>query len=81
MKLGQLCHLESRFVRMPYDDKRIAPSIFLQAHPEYRGGLAAIKMVMAFRAWAHARAAAEVYIGVASAFPFTAPGAFCPSWA
>eukprot|EP01031_Cornospumella_fuschlensis_P000577 gene577-728_t len=91
--LGQICHLESRFARLPYDAERvaqrfahmiehpasanffvaahdakgvlhglmigsideyffcrerIASSVFLLVHPEHRGGLAAIKMVLAF---------------------------------
>lgn len=121
VELGHLCHLESRFARLPYDaarvaqrltymiDKpltttffvaahhasgavhglmigsvdeyffcreRVASSIFLLVHPQHRGGLAAIKMVMAFRAWAHARAAAEVYIGVASGVQMQRTGRF-----
>jgi hypothetical protein len=56
--------------------ERVASSIFLLVHPEHRGGLAAIKMVLAFRAWAHARAAAEVYIGVASGVQMQRTGRF-----
>lgn len=121
VELGRLCHVESRFARLPYDGERvaqrfnhmiekplsttffvgarhstgeihglmigsideyffsrerIASSIFLLVHPDHRGGLAAIKMVMAFRAWAHARAAAEMYIGVASGVSMHRTGRF-----
>lgn len=121
VELGRLCHVESRFARLPYDGERvaqrfahmietplsttffvaardasgqlhglmigsideyffcrerIASSVFLLVHPEHRGGLAAIKMVMTFRAWAHARAAAEVYIGVASGVTMQRTGRF-----
>lgn len=121
VELGRLCHVESRFARLPYDGQRvaqrfahmieiplsttffvaahdasgqlhglmigsideyffcrerIASSVFLLVHPERRGGLAAIKMVMAFRAWAHARAATEVYIGVASGVTMQRTGRF-----
>lgn len=121
VELGHVCHLESRFARLPYDaervtqrfthmiDKplsttffvaarhtsgqvhglmigsideyffcreRVASSIFLLVDPQHRGGLAAIKMVMAFRTWAHTRAAAEVYIGVASGVAMQRTGRF-----
>ena len=121
VELGHICHLESRFSRLPYDAERVsgrfkhmveqplsttffvaakhasgalhglmigsvdeyffcrervASSIFLLVDPQHRGGLAAIKMVMAFRAWAHARAAAEVYIGVASGVQMQRTGRF-----
>lgn len=121
VELGHLCHLESRFSRLPYDSERVAKrfklmidqplsttffvaarhssgqmhglmigsvdeyffcrervasSIFLLVHPDYRGGLAAIKMVMAFRAWAYTRAAAELYIGVASGVQMQRTGRF-----
>lgn len=121
VELGRLCHVESRFARLPYDGQRvaqrftrmietplsttffvaahdasgqlhglmigsideyffcrerIASSVFLLVHPERRGGLAAIKMVMAFRAWAHTRAATEVYIGVASGVTMQRTGRF-----
>ena len=121
VELGRICHLESRFARLPYDcervaqrfthmiehpltttffvsardatgelhglmigsideyffcRERIASSLFLLVHPEHRGGLAAIKMVMAFRAWAQSRAAAEVYIGVASGVSMQRTGRF-----
>jgi hypothetical protein len=121
VELGHVCHLESRFSRLPYDAERVAQrfkhmiekplsttffvaarhasgqvhglmigsideyffcrervasSIFLLVDPKYRGGLAAIKMVMAFRAWAQNRAAAEVYIGVASGVTMQRTGRF-----
>lgn len=121
VELGRLCHLESRFARLPYDGERvaqrfahmiehplsttffvaahdagghlhglmigsieeyffcrerIASSVFLLVHPAQRGGLAAIKMVIAFRAWAQARGAAEVYIGVASGVSMQRTGRF-----
>lgn len=121
VELGRICHIESRFGRLPYDSERvaqrftqmierpltttffvaahdasgelhglmigsveeyffcserIASSIFLLVRPEHRGGLAAIKMVMAFRAWAQSRAAAEVYIGVASGVNMQRTGRF-----
>ena len=56
--------------------ERVASSIFLLVDPQHRGGLAAIKMVMAFRAWAHTRTAAEVYIGVASGVQMQRTGRF-----
>lgn len=56
--------------------ERVASSVFLLVHPQHRGGLAAIKMVMAFRAWAQSRAAAEVYIGVASGVSMQRTGRF-----
>lgn len=121
VELGRLCHLESRFARLPYDcervhqrfaqmisrplsttffvkaqntngdihglmigsieeyffcSERIASSIFLLVHPAHRGGLAAAKMVLAFRAWAQARVAAEVYVGVASGVTMQRTGRF-----
>lgn len=121
VELGRLCHVESRFARLPYDGERvaqrfsqmieqplsttffvgarhasgqmhglmigsvdeyffsrerIASSIFLLVHPDHRGGLAAIKMVMAFRAWARSRVAAEMYIGVASGVSMQRTGRF-----
>ena len=56
--------------------ERVASSIFLLVDPRHRGGLAAIKMVMAFRAWAHARTATELYIGVASGVQMQRTGRF-----
>lgn len=121
VELGRLCHVESRFSRLCYEDERvaqrfahmvekplsttffvgarhssggmhglmigsideyffsherIASSIFLLVHPQHRGGLAAIKMVMAFRAWAHARTAAEMYVGIASGVAMQRTGRF-----
>lgn len=121
VELGRLCHMESRFARLPYDGERvterlaqmivqplsttffvkaqsadgamhglmigsideyffcrerIASSIFLLVHPAHRGGLAAAKMVLAFRAWAQARVAAEVYVGVASGVSMQRTGRF-----
>lgn len=121
VELGRLCHLESRFSRLPYDSERVtqrfsrmidqplsttffvgaqhrsgemqglmigsideyffsrervASSVFLLVHPDHRGGLAAIKMVMAFRAWARSRVASEMYIGVASGVSMQRTGRF-----
>lgn len=59
-----------------FSHERIASSIFLLVHPQHRGGLSAIKMVMAFRAWAHTRNAAEMYVGVASGVAMQRTGRF-----
>jgi hypothetical protein len=57
-------------------DHRVASSVFLLVHPSYRGSLAAVKMVMAFKAWAKLRHASEVYIGVASGVNMQRTGRF-----
>ncbi|MCZ8256979.1 MAG: hypothetical protein O9327_15100 [Polaromonas sp.] len=57
-------------------EERVASSIFFLVHPAHRGGLSASKMVLAFRAWAQARGAAEIYIGVASGVSIHRTGRF-----
>ena len=57
-------------------DQRVASSIFFLVHPLHRGGLSASKMVLAFRAWAQARGAAEMYVGVASGVAIQRTGRF-----
>ncbi|MEI8324707.1 MAG: GNAT family N-acetyltransferase [Betaproteobacteria bacterium] len=44
----------------------VATSVFLFVDPQERGGLAALKLILAFRSWAKNRQASEMYIGVAS---------------
>lgn len=46
-------------------DYTVATSVFLFVDPQQRGGLAALKLILAFRAWAKNRRASEMYIGVA----------------
>lgn len=46
-------------------DYTVATSVFLFVDPKARGGLAALKLILAFRAWAKNRGAKEMYIGVA----------------
>ena len=46
-------------------DYTVATSVFLFVDPKERGGLAALKLILAFRAWAKNRGAKEMYIGVA----------------
>ena len=46
-------------------DYTVASSVFLFVDPKERGGLAALKLILAFRAWAKNRGAKEMYIGVA----------------
>jgi hypothetical protein len=46
-------------------DYTVATSVFLFVDPQQRGGLAALKLILAFRAWARNRRASEMYIGVA----------------
>ena len=47
-------------------DATVATSVFLFVDPKARGGLAAVKLILAFRAWARNRGASEMQIGVAS---------------
>ncbi len=56
--------------------ERIASSVFLFVDPARRGGLAAVKMVLAFRAWARSRGAVEIYIGVAGGVNVERTGRF-----
>jgi GNAT superfamily N-acetyltransferase len=44
----------------------IASSVFFFVDPKARGGLAAVKLILAFRRWALNRGAAELYIGIAT---------------
>ncbi len=57
-------------------DRRVASSVFLLVHPTHRGSAAAVKMVMAFKAWAQMRNVSEVYIGVASGVSMRSTGRF-----
>jgi GNAT superfamily N-acetyltransferase len=56
--------------------ERVATSIFLFVDPGRRGGLAAVKLVLAFRQWALNRGAVELYIGVASGVTVERTGRF-----
>ena len=55
---------------------RVASSVFLFVDPRERGGLAAVKLVLAFRRWAQNRDAAELYIGIASGVTTDRTGRF-----
>lgn len=57
-------------------DQRVASSIFFLVHPGHRGGMSASKMVLAFRTWAQARGAVEMYVGVASGVAIQRTGRF-----
>ncbi len=46
-------------------DHTVATSVFFFVDPAERGGFAALKLILAFRAWAINRHATEMYIGVA----------------
>jgi hypothetical protein len=46
-------------------DHTVATSVFFFVDPAERGGFAALKLILAFRAWAKNRQASELYIGVA----------------
>lgn len=59
-----------------YCHERVASSVFLFVDPVQRGGLAAVKMVLAFRAWARSRGAVEMYIGVAGGVNMERTGRF-----
>jgi hypothetical protein len=47
-------------------DRTVATSVFFFVDPAERGGFAALKLILAFRAWANNRQASELYIGIAS---------------
>lgn len=55
-------HVEEYF----FCDQRVASSVFLFVSPKARGGMAALKLLLAFRAWARARGAVEMYVGIVS---------------
>lgn len=57
-------------------DETVAASVFLFVHPNERGGLAAPKLVLAFKAWAKQRGAAELYIGIAGDVSIEKSGRF-----
>lgn len=46
-------------------DHTVAISAFFFVEPTERGGFAALKLILAFRAWAKNRQASEMYIGIA----------------
>jgi hypothetical protein len=46
-------------------DHTVATSVFFFVDPTERGGFAALKLILAFRAWAKNRKASEMYIGIA----------------
>ncbi len=46
-------------------DHTVATSVFFFVDPAERGGFAALKLILAFRAWAKNRQASELYIGIA----------------
>jgi len=56
--------------------ERVASSVFLFVDPKERGGLAAMKLILAFRQWALNREAAELYIGVAGGVAIERTGRF-----
>lgn len=56
--------------------ERVATSVFLFVDPKERGGLAAVKLILAFRRWAQNRGAAEMYIGVAGGVAVERTGRF-----
>lgn len=43
----------------------VATSVFFFVNPSHRGGFSAVKLILAFRAWAKNRQANEMYIGIA----------------
>lgn len=56
--------------------ERVATSVFLFVDPQERGGLAAVKLILAFRKWAQNRGAVEIYIGVAGGVAIERTGRF-----
>lgn len=56
--------------------QRVATSVFLFVDPQERGGLAAVKLILAFRKWAQNRDAVEIYIGVAGGVAIERTGRF-----
>jgi hypothetical protein len=54
----------------------VATSIFLFVDPAERGSFAALKLILAFRAWAKNRQASEMYIGIASGVLMERTGKF-----
>jgi hypothetical protein len=46
-------------------NQTVATSVFFFVDPNERGGFAALKLILAFRAWAKNRQASELYIGIA----------------
>ena len=56
--------------------ERVALSAFLFVDPEERGGLGAVKLILAFRAWAKNRGAVEISIGVAGGVTIERTGRF-----
>ncbi|MGE4399448.1 MAG: N-acetyltransferase family protein [Campylobacterales bacterium] len=68
----QIGYIEEYF----FCSKTVAASVFLFVHPDYRGGLAAPKLIMAFRSWAKNRGAAELYIGIAGGVEIEKSGRF-----
>lgn len=59
-----------------FSHARVASSVFLFVDPRERGGLAAVKLVLAFRRWAQNRGAAELYVGIASGVTTERTGRF-----
>jgi hypothetical protein len=57
-------------------DHTVATSVFFFVDPSERGGFAALKLILAFRAWAKNRQANELYIGIASGILVERTGKF-----
>ncbi|MBI5329540.1 MAG: GNAT family N-acetyltransferase [Betaproteobacteria bacterium] len=49
-----------------FADAVVAQEQVFYVHPEARGGAAALKLLLAFRAWTEKQGAAEIHIGVSS---------------
>lgn len=54
----------------------VAASVFLFVHPDERGGLAAPKLILAFKSWAKQRGVAELYVGIAGNVSIEKSGRF-----
>lgn len=59
-----------------FSRERVATVAFLFVDPPQRGGLAAVKLILAFRRWALNRGAAELRVGVASGVAVERTGGF-----
>jgi hypothetical protein len=57
-------------------DHTVASSVFFFVEPADRGGFAALKLILAFKAWAKNRHASEMYIGIAGGVLMERTGKF-----
>jgi len=57
-------------------NKTVATSVFFFVDPAQRGGFAALKLILALRAWAKSRNASELYIGIAGGILVERTGRF-----